>query len=102
MIPATIGVEPRPDGRNSGVFFADDAGLSNRLRGGVKLLSSRSLRLETGVNIAGAELTGVKPPAFTAVNPDDVTGCDGGIVVAGGVGVAAGESRRGIFFRPFS
>jgi hypothetical protein len=56
----------------------------------VKLLSdSRSRRwlfILTGVNVAGAALTGVKPPALTGVNPDDT----------GGGGVGAGASCTGV------
>ena len=72
--------------------MAEDIGLSNGRRGGVKLRSSRSrLLIVTGVNVAGAALTGVKPPALTGVNPE-VTGWGGG----------AGESSMGMFFMPFS
>ena len=72
--PLTTGADPRAEGRYSGVFFAEDAGLSNTLLEGVKFLSSRSRRARvTGVKVAGAVLTGVKPPAFTAVKPE-VTG----------------------------
>ena len=83
--PFTIGAAPRPDGRYSGVFFADDKGLSYGRRGGVKPLSSRSRRmiLGTGVKVAGAAFTGVKPPMLTGVNPE-VIGCGCGV---GGVGV---------------
>jgi hypothetical protein len=91
--PLRTGAELRPDGLYSGVFLADDIGLSKGLRGGgVKLLlSSRSRRPKTGVKLAGVELTGVKPE-FTGVKPD-VTGFGFG---------ATGGSSIGIFFMPLS
>jgi hypothetical protein len=91
--PLTTGAELRAEGRYSGVALAEDMGLSNGRRGGVKLLlSSRSrLLILTGANVAGAALTGVKPPALTGVKPEE-TGC----------GVDAGESNMGIFLILFS
>jgi len=69
-------------------------GLSYGRLGGVKPLSSRSrLFILTGVNVAGAALTGVNPPALTGVKPP---------VTGGGGGGGAGESNMGIFFIPFS
>lgn len=88
------GAELRAEGLYSGVFLADDIGLSNGLRGvGVKVaLDSRSRRLLfTGVNDEGVELTAVKPPAFTGVKPD----------VACGFGTT-GVSNIGMFFMLFS
>jgi hypothetical protein len=41
------------------------------------------------VKVAGAALTGVKPPALTGVNPE---------VTGGGGGCDAGESSIGMFF----
>lgn len=71
MKPLTTGAELRPEGRYSGVPFAEDIGLSNGRLGGVKLLSSRSLlAMLTGVNVAGAIFTGVKPPTLTGVKPE--------------------------------
>lgn len=71
--PFVRGVEPRPEGRYSGVFLVEGYGLSTLRRGGVKLVSgSRSLLYPLiGVNTAGAEFMAVKPPAFTAVKPPD-------------------------------
>lgn len=75
MKPLTTGVEPRPEGLYSGVFLEDDMGLSKGRRGGVKVFSSRSrLFMLTGVNDAGAVLTGVKPPALTGVKPEVIGG----------------------------
>ena len=90
-----MGTPPKAEGRYSGVFFEEESGLSNGRRGGVKLRSSRSRRLiVTGVNVAGAELTGVKPPALTGIKPEDV---------GGGVGCEGpGESSIGMFFILFS
>ena len=93
VYPFVTGAELRMEGRYSGVFLEEDIGLSIMRRGGVKLDSgSRSRRwllMLIGVNVVGAALTGVKPPALTGVNPDDKTG--------GGVG--AGASSIGIFFK---
>ena len=93
MKPLTTGAELSAEGRYSGVFLAEDIGLSKGRRGGVKLLlSSRSLRfILTGVKVAGAELTGVKPPALTGVKPEVI-----------GAGCGVGASSIGIFFMPFS
>ncbi len=89
-MPLTTGAELRAEGRYSGVFLAEFMGLSKRLTG-VKL-SSRSRRLMfTGANVAGVALTGVKPPAFTGVNPEEA-----------GVGLGFGASSIGIFFMPLS
>lgn len=96
--PLITGAELSPDGRYSGVALADDIGLSKcRLIGVKLLLSSRSLlTMLTGVNVAGAILTGVKPPALTGVNPD-VTGGGGGAC-----GACDGESSMGISLKPLS
>lgn len=91
--PLVSGVPPRAEGRYSGVFLVEDTGLSID-RFGVKLLSdsrSRSRRWTvfiTGVNVAGAVLTGVNPPALTGVNPPEAFA---------GAGVNAGESNIGMF-----
>ena len=73
----TTGAELSPEGRYSGVALADERGLSKGRLVGVKLVSSRSrsrsrLAIGTGVKVAGAALTGVKPPALTGVNPDEI------------------------------
>jgi hypothetical protein len=85
VYPFVTGAELRVDGLYSGVCFDEDKGLSPVRRGDVKLLSdSRSRRWLfrlTGVNVAGAALTGVKPPALTGVNPEEMVG--------GGVGADA-------------
>lgn len=104
--PLTTGAEPSAEGaagRYSGVFLAEDIeemGVSKGRLEGVKLLSSRSrICIATGVNVAGAALTGVKPPALTGVKPE-VTGGGGGgaemgVGMAIGIGIAAGELSAG-------
>lgn len=64
----------RADARLSGVFFAEEVGLSNRLGSGVKLFGSLvALRFA----LVKPEFIGVKPPELTAVNPPDVGACEG-------------------------
>lgn len=59
----------RLEARLSGVFFAEEAGLSNRLGSGVKLFGSLvTLRL----TLVKPAFAGVNPPELTAVNPPDV------------------------------
>lgn len=107
--PLTTGVELRPEGLYSGVFLEDDAGLSKGRRGGVKLFSSRSRLILTGAKVAGAELTGVKPPALTGVKPDVTGGVWVGVkpgvnpgANAPGGGAWSGESSIGMLFIFFS
>lgn len=64
----------RADARLSGVFLAEEVGLSNRLGSGVKLFGSLvALRFA----LVKPLFTGVKPPELTAVNPPDVGACEG-------------------------
>jgi len=97
--PLDSGVRPSAVGLKSGVLLAESMGLSPLRRGVDVRESAKSLCSPLGVFTAekellagvaegmGAEfpLTGVKLPALTAVNPEEITGRGS----SGGVGTAS-------------